>query len=612
MRLTRLETYGASVVGLAIATAALLVGLAFLIAGVVSPPATHITAVRDPRGPIRHIILLIRENRSFDNLFGWMRGADGTRFAALPDGRTVRLGRTPDHTLLDIAHSGVAAQTAIANGRMDGFPLLPGAIQDGRDIALTEYRRSDIPNYARYAVKYTIDDHFFSTIAGASFPNHLVSIAGTSLNTDNNPINTAPNSWGCDAGRFALVDAVHPLSGHHYYVKPCFNARTLVDELQAAHISWKYFAPPRYRSGYIWSALDAIRHIRYSPLWHRDVVSPRSFLRDVRRNRLPAVSWLVTSAEQSDHPPFSICVGENWVVRQIDAVMRSRLWKHTVIFLTWDDFGGFYDHVPPPHLNAISLGPRVPTIVISPFARRHYIDHRRYDFASLLRYIEDLYHLPALGTYDRRAASIGADLNVHQKPTRPLILPQRTCPRGAYKPITGLQGTVINISRTRAQTSILLKIRSSTAPARFVLRRRTILQSANHMRIMLGGLSIGDPVLAIGRASADRALQYDAHRIVDFNVVPVLEQGTVATIDPIRRQIVLQKVGGAIQIVNFGRQTRVWIRTNRRLRPGTHADIQTGSQITIRGLLHRATSTVSDVRRIEVRGLPTSPALVVP
>jgi phospholipase C len=112
--------------------------------------------------------------------------------------------------------------------------------------------------------------------------------------------------------------------------------------------------------------LDAIKHIRFGPLWKTNVVRDTTFIKDVQSGHLPQVSWLVTNALESDHPPASICLGENWTVRQINAVMKSRYWKDTAIFLTWDDFGGFYDHVAPPHLDYISLGPRVPTIVISP------------------------------------------------------------------------------------------------------------------------------------------------------------------------------------------------------------------------------------------------------
>lgn len=589
---------------LAAVVGALVAGV-IIVASAISSQVSRVSRTRTvATGPIQHIVFMIRENRSFDSMFGRMKGVDGATRARLPGGRMVLLQRGPDHTLLDIAHSGTAAEQAIDHGQMNDFSLLPGAIQDGRDIALTQFRQSQIPNYWAYAEHFTLDDHFFSTIAGASFPNHLVTVAGTSVNTDNNPISTSPNSWGCDSGKFALVDAVHPLSGRHYYTRPCFNVPTLVDELQRANISWKYYAPPRNHSGYIWSTLDAIRHIRYSSLWSRDVVDTGQFVHDVRSNRLPTVSWLVPSAQQSDHPPFSVCVGENWVVHELNALMRSRLWRHTVVFLTWDDFGGFFDHVPPPRMNALSLGPRVPTIVISPWVRAHYVDHRRYDFASILRYIEDSFHLAPLAYYDRRAASIGSDLSYHQRPLKPFILHAHSCPKGAYSPVATLQGSAIEVIRSANQASIVLHIRSSTAPARFIVRRRTLIQTPNRIRLGLRAILPGDHILAVGHPSPDRALEYEGYKIVDSSIFPTTERGTVETVDPQDRQVLFQTRYGTIQVIFVSHRTRVIIAYKQGARRrGGLADLQAGSQIVVHALLHRGAAKLVHVKSIEVRTL---------
>jgi phospholipase C len=563
-------------------------------------------AVKRVAGPIQHVVIFIRENRSFNEMFGRMAGVDGMRTAPLASGRIVALRRAPDRSLLDIAHSGVAAQLAIDNGRMDGFSRLSGAIQDGFDVALTQYRRVEIPNYWAYAGHFTIDDHFFSTIAGASFPNHLVTIAGTNANTVNNPVNSVNNSWGCDSGKYSRVDAENPRTGRNYYVKPCFDMRTLVDELNGAGISWKYFSPPPFHSGYIWNALDYVRHDRYSSFWGSNVVPSNQFITDVKQGSLPSVSWLVSGQRQSDHPPSSICIGENWVVRQMDALMRSPLWKSTVVFLTWDDFGGFYDNVPPPRLNRIALGPRVPTIVISPYARLHYIDHATYDFASILRYIEDKYHLAPLAVYDRNALDIGSDLNPLQKPDLPLILRPRTCPAGASSPITAFQGRVIAILHSPGVgTHLLIHIRSSSAPADFVIRDRTRVQTANHLRIGLSSVSVGDRVLAIGLSSPDRALAYEATRIVDSFVRPVSETETVESVDPADNQLVLQLSNGTVQIVFVGRRTRIDIVSAQgRQRGATIADIQAGSSVTVTGLLDQGQATITSVKSISVQALP--------
>jgi hypothetical protein len=310
----------------------------------------------------------------------------------------------------------------------------------------------------------------------------------------------------------------------------------------------------------------------------------------------------VTAEQRSDHPPFSICVGENWVVHQLNTLMRSPEWKSTVVFMTWDDFGGFYDHVPPPRLNAIALGPRVPSIVISPYARPHFIDHARYDFASVLRYIEVAYHLKPLAFYDTHAANIGRDLNLRQKPLPPLLLKQRSCPPGAYSTERGFLGTIVAKASTGKQQSILIKIPDTTAPARFVLRQNTVLQAKNHSTVGLNALIPGDPVLAVGQPTPDRALQYETFRIVDFNLVPVHERAIVQSVDPTNSQLVIQRADGAIQLVDVSPNTRILVAFNgRSYRHGSLADLQPGAQLSLNGLLHRGTSTVSSVRMIRIR-----------
>ncbi len=331
-------------------------------------------------------------------------------------------------------------------------------------------------------------------------------------------------------------------------------------------------------------------------------MSDKLFTRDVAAGTLPTVSWLVTSEQKSDHPPFSVCVGENWVVHELNSLMRSPAWKSTVVFMSWDDFGGFYDHVPPPRLNAIALGPRVPSIVISPYARRHFVDHRRYDFASILRYIEVTYHLRPLAYYDTHAANIGRDLNFRQKPSRPLLLKQQACPRGAYSSVRGFLGTIVSKTLVGKQLSILVKLRSTSAPARFVLRRRTVLQAKNHSRVSLAALIPGDPVLAIGQPTPDRALQYETFRIVDRNLVPVYERAIVQSVDPTNSQLVIQRADGAIQLVDVSPNTRILEAFNgRSYRQGSLADLQPGAQLSLAGLLHRGTSTVSPVHTIRIR-----------
>jgi len=375
--------------------------------------------------PVQHIIILVRENHTYDNLFGRFSGGDGTTSGLLYQGSRIQLAHTPDVFNLNLDHTGNAAGIAMNGGRMNGFNRLPHAVQGGKNIALSQFQSSDIPNLWSYAQHFTLGDHFFSTIAGPSFPNHLALVAATSKNVVDDPVVNSHGGWGCDALSTGKVMVADPKTGKRHLIKACFALRSLPDELQSRHISWAYYMPDPVHSKCLWKSI-ASPHL--AGFWQN--LRPESALiHDMQSGQLPAVSWVSTTASYDTGPTASITAGENHIVEQLNALMHSPLWQSTVVFLTWDDFGGFYDHVRPPHLNAISYGPRVPTLVISPYARRHYVDHTTYDFGSVLRFTEDLFNLPSLTMLDRRATSIGRALDFKQRPLPPLILHQRACPR---------------------------------------------------------------------------------------------------------------------------------------------------------------------------------------
>src|SRR5262249_35767354 len=180
---------------------------------------------------------------------------------------------------------------------------------------------------------------------------------------------------------------------------PCDDITTVPDLLQKAGVSWKYYLEDRP----IYDVMGTIPHIRFGPMW-KDVVDTNTFIPDLQSGHLPDVSWLLPPANVSDHPDYGpLCPGENWTVDTINAIMQSPEWAHTAIFLTWDDYGGFYDHVPPPHVDIYGYGPRVPLIVISPYARSGFIFHQTSDFSSVLHFIEELHGLPTLGRRDAHA-----------------------------------------------------------------------------------------------------------------------------------------------------------------------------------------------------------------
>jgi phospholipase C len=552
------------------------------------------------RYPIKHIVFLIKENHSFDNIFGRFPGADGTRTGQISTGRTVHLGVTPDHTLLDIGHAGDSASLAINSGRMDGFNLLPGAMQSGRDIALSQYAPSQVANYYNYARRFTLDDHFFSTISGPSFPNHIVTIAGTSNNIVDNPRGQTHHAWGCDGGPFSIVNAINPDTGESYLTKPCFNVRTIVDELQKAHVSWRYYAPGLYQSGFIWNALDTIRHIRYSRLWKSNVSPETAFVKDARAGRLPSVSWLVMNVKDSEHPPASMCVGQSWTVKQINAVMQGKDWPSTLLVLTWDDFGGFYDHVPPPKLNYISYGPRVPTVIISPYARPHYVDHSTLDFTSVLKFIEDDFRLKPLTALDRRAGSLTSSLDFHQKPLAPYIQKATSCPKTDYNINSYLSGTMIKINTYKFAKEMLIRL-SATNIATLILGPSSAYVMKGGQKARLSDIQVGDHVVAQARPDPQRALTYGAGTIRDLNLVPFgPKKGLILSMGQSNTVITVQ-FGRRSVVVPLGKRTRIE-RTNGK--PGSVGELDTGDTIQVTGVLNQRLDEIVSSSRIKLLHAP--------
>jgi phospholipase C len=390
-----------------------------------SYPATAQTGINK----INHIIFIIKENRTFDNYFGTFPGANGATSGKVSSGQTINLGHTPDR-VRDMGHGRSDALLAVDNGLMDKFDRIYLGNVNGDYMSLSQLWQADIPNYWTYAQTFTLSDNTFSSLDGPSFPNHLYTIAAQSGGVVDNPEDPTHPSltiWGCDSAQGTTV-TVEDTNGKKTYPYPCFSFRTLADSLQDAGISWKYYAPNNTEFGYMWSAFDAIDQVRNTDLWNTNVVHYTDFKTDALNGNLPAVSWLIADADDSEHPTSSSCQGENWTVDYINAVMNGPDWSSTAIFLTWDDFGGFYDHVAPPTLDHYGLGPRVPLIVISPYARPGYISHTEYEFASVLKFIEDRFGLPTLGDRDANANDMQDAFNFDQTPLSPLVLSQRTCP----------------------------------------------------------------------------------------------------------------------------------------------------------------------------------------
>jgi phospholipase C len=411
------------------------------------------------------------------------------------------LNHSPNTFLQSFTKTPDAAHIAYDGGKLDGFSQIRGAFQidatTGKrmDMVDSQLYPSDIPNYWRYAQTFTLTDNFFSSVNSNSFPNHLFTVAAQAANTDDVPSNlfssSHPDRWGCDADRNALVEQ-RLRNGSLRYVYPCFNFRTLTDVLDAHHVSWKYYAPTLDQPGYKWSALDAIKHIRFGPDWKTKVVDQTSFVSDARAGKLPAVSWLVPLDKDSEHPNLgTTCDGENWSVQQINAVMSNRdEWNHTAIVLTWDDWGGFFDHVRPPRgPNPYTMyGWRVPAIIISPYSRAHTVDHTFYTFSSMLKLAEDVFHLPALNSNDRKANSLLRALNFNQTPLPPLTLAPHPCGTRAVRPRTRtylLAGLAAAVPLAAFLVSVILWLAGFRPDL-----TRSVLRLTPWLQIVLGVLAV--------------------------------------------------------------------------------------------------------------------------
>jgi len=417
------------------------------------------------RFPVRHVVFVVKENRTFDNYFGKFPGANGATCGRISDGSVIPLAPLPDGPQ-GASHSWDAALLAYHDGAMDQFDLIPGSM--GGALNMVQASEEDIPNYWKLAREFVLSDNFFSSLHGPSFPNHLYTIAAQSGGAQDNP-HTFPDSpdaplvepcrsptdcpfpgvpglepsdiepyddfrsavWGCDSDRKSKVPVLDQ-EGEVEWIYPCFDFPTLGDELTEAGVSWKMYAPgppdPQKitQNGYQWTAYDAIRHIRDSEAWKEHVVLTEQFAEDARNGTLPAVSWVSTPIGVTEHPPWPICDGENWTVSLVQALAAGPQWRHSAMFITWDDFGGFYDHVPPDQIDRYGLGFRVPLIVVSPYAKRGYIDHARAEFSSVLTFIETNWDLPSLTERDADSVDMAQVFDFDQRPRRPPRLTQRS------------------------------------------------------------------------------------------------------------------------------------------------------------------------------------------
>jgi len=381
----------------------------------------------DTLTPIKRIVYIIKENRTFDHMFGRFRGASGV---------TVGMDRGVERPLTpatrgalpaDIQHCYDCAIEAWNEGRMDGFNQSEAADHG----AYTQFLPEDLPNYWHWAEQFVVLDNFFTSAHGPSFPNHLFAIAARSGGASENPVQDRAQlarrhcetglfkAWGCDSLSDAFV-GVKDAEGNTDLVFPCFDLETAGDLLDRKRIPWACYSATPYQNGYLWNAFSAISHVRRNPeRWARHCFPVDDLVRHIREDRLPLVTWVTPRFEVSDHPEYSFCWGENWTTKVLNAIMESSMWKETAVFLTWDDYGGFYDHVPPPQVDVFGFGIRAPMLVISPYAKHGHVSHELAEFSSVVRFMEDNWSLPGLAERDRDATSLLDSFDFEQRPRPP-------------------------------------------------------------------------------------------------------------------------------------------------------------------------------------------------
>ena len=385
--------------------------------------------------PIQHVVVIYQENHSFDNTLGaWCvqtSRCNGATTGKIHTGQTINLSTASD-IVASVGHDHLAHVTAIDGGKMDGFDLIPGCNAPGYGC-YSQYQPSQIPNLISYANTYAVSDATFEDDTLMSFGSHLALLAATADKfTGDNPKKTQNGKgpgWGCnsfrdapyygDSGVIMVPACVPDLSGNGpYRSSPVSYVPTILTTLQAAGVSFGLYMGPgnsrRGGGGYIWASCAYF----YECLGGSQSASwfpAKQILTDAARGTLPAVSFVTPTGRTSQHNDRSMAEGDNWIGSVVSAIQGNpTLWSSTAIFITYDDCGCFYDHVPPP----AGRGIRVPMVIVSPFAKPGFTDSNAASFDSLLAYIEHNFGLPSLGLGDATAYDYSNSFNYSQAPLR--------------------------------------------------------------------------------------------------------------------------------------------------------------------------------------------------
>lgn len=374
------------------------------------------TPADDTCTPIKHFVALMQENHSFDNYFGTYPGADG-----IPEGvcmpidptaankedcgvKSFHIGNRP---IEDLDHTSNTHQMEFDNGKMDGF--ISAFRTQGKDgtLSMGYYDDRDLPFYWNIADQYVLFDRFFSSAAGGSVRNHMFWVAGT-------------------AGATELKDSI-PTEGWG-------NIPTIFDKLQEKGVSWKFYIQNydptvTYRdrgtgdkaAQVVWCPLLDYARFLDDPALNSHIVDLEEYFTDLQNGTLPSVSYIVPSGA-SEHPPGSILAGQRFVKKLLNGLMESDSWQSSAFMWSYDDWGGWYDHVPPPNVGEFGYGFRVPALLVSPYAKQGHIDHTELDFTSMLKFIEENWRVEPLANRDAKAQNFLSAFDFEKGPRQAEII----------------------------------------------------------------------------------------------------------------------------------------------------------------------------------------------
>jgi phospholipase C len=417
--------------------------------------------------PIQHIVVLYLENHTFDSMLGYWcdqhpaRGCLGMPASVhLSDGTVVRPGTSPD-IVSPVQHTVAAQQTAIDGGKMDGWGLVDGCRPHNHYACIAGYQPAQVPNVASLASRFALSDHTFSMSNSPSYGGHLyAAMASMDGFTGNIPV-PAPGAhpgqgWGCDSKlitqwqrqlttRLRWVPSCVPdpalglPHGGAFRNTPVSYAPTIMDRLDAAALTWRIYGEPTpgaaKRTGYGWDICPSIAECLDTTQRTNNVASAQ-FITDAKAGNLPSFSIVTPGgpqAKDSQHNGFSMTAGDNWLGQVASAVMTGPEWRSTALFITWDDCGCFYDQVAPgTNPDGTPQGPRVPLVIVSPYAKQGYTDTTPTTFAGILAYTEHIFKLAPLGVNDAQAYPFTKAFNYSQRPLGPARMVQRPLPPDAY------------------------------------------------------------------------------------------------------------------------------------------------------------------------------------